>query len=364
MLLETKQLCLLQLVEEIDGYAILLLDKNGNIESWNKGAEKIKGYTRDEAIGQNFSIFYTKEDRHAGLPERLLAEAAAKGTVATEAWRVKKDGTRFWGLVTIMAIFGDDQQFTGFAKVTADLTQRRMLETSIRAYAAELEAKNKEIEQFVYIASHDLQEPLATVTGLIGMFTEESRDQLDENARLYLRHITETTERMRNLIRSLLQYSSIGTRNKMVSCDLTKLLQQVTTDLHRLISEAGAIIHLTNLPVIRGCPIDLAQLFQNLISNAIKFCRKGIKPEITISAVKDKNEWQISFADNGIGIESRHHQKIFLIFQRLQGKGEYEGNGIGLAHCKKIAELHGGHISVQPNKGHGSIFTVTLPIQR
>jgi len=364
MLLETKQLRLLKLVEEIDGYAILLLAKDGTIESWNKGAEKIKGYTQAEAIGRNFSIFYTEEDRLAGLPQRLLVQAANNGTVTNESWRVKKGGGIFWGSVTIMAIYDDDHQLAGFAKVTADLTQRRMLETSIRTYAAELEAKNKEIEQLVYIASHDLQEPLSTVTSLAVMLTDECGDKLDENARSYLKYINETVERMRNLIRSLLDYSNISAKKKKVNCDIALIIKQVIADLNSQITESGAIIHIQNLPEVMGYPTELAQLFQNLLSNAIKFCRKGITPEIFVSALKVKSEWQISFADNGIGIDPKYYQKVFLIFQRLQGKGQYEGHGIGLAHCKKIAELHGGTISVQPNKGHGSIFTVTLPIAR
>jgi len=359
----TKQLQLLKLVDEIEGYAILVLDKRGNIETWNNGAEKIKGYKAEEVIGRHIRIFYTDLDLMISLPERLLEEAAQKGTAYNESWRVRKDKTMFWGSVTITALHDDDGNITGFAKVTRDLTERMLTETTIRQHAEDLEIKNKEIEQFVYIASHDLQEPLFTVTSFIEFFRTEYGHLLDENANTYLNFIVQATDRMKNLIKNLLDYSQLGSKKKLAKIDCKQLLDTLTVDLDSQIKKSGAKIHYGNLPVIRGYPTELSQLFQNLISNAIKFRDKKESPEIEISALKEHDGWHFKVKDNGIGIDPRFQEKIFLIFQRLHGRHEYEGNGIGLAHCKKIVELHGGKIFVESNQSKGSSFVFTIPFK-
>lgn len=360
---QSKQLQLLKLVEEIEGYAILTLDRKGNIETWNKGAEKIKGYRAEEIIGQHFSVFYTDVDLLIGLPEKLLAEASLKGTAYNESWRVRKDKTTFWGSVTITALHDDDGNITGFAKVTRDLTERMLAETAIRRHAEDLEIRNKEIEQFVYIASHDLQEPLFTVNSFVEFFQTEYQHLFDENAKAYLNFIVQATDRMKNLIKNLLDYSHLGSEKILANIDCNQLLNTLTADLANQIKKSGAKVFYKDLPVIKGYPTELSQLFQNLISNAIKFRDKRELPEIEISAIKDPASWCFKIKDNGIGVDPRFREKIFLIFQRLHGRNEYEGNGIGLAHCKKIVELHGGKISVEPNDGKGSSFVFTIPFK-
>ncbi|WP_419701555.1 sensor histidine kinase [Mucilaginibacter sp. NFX135] len=359
----SKQLQLLKLVEEIEGYAILALDTKGNIESWNKGAEKIKGYQAEEIIGQHISVFYTELDLIIGLPEKLLAEASLKGTAYNESWRVRKDKTMFWGSVTITALHDDDGNITGYAKVTRDLTERMLAETTIRRHAEDLEIKNKEIEQFVYIASHDLQEPLFTVNSFVEFFQTEYHHLFDENAKTYLNFIVQATDRMKNLIKNLLDYSHLGSEKTVANIDCNQLLNTLTADLANQIKKSGAKVLYNDLPVIKGYPTELSQLFQNLISNAIKFRDKRELPEIEISAIKESACWRFKIKDNGIGIDPRFREKIFLIFQRLHGRSEYEGNGIGLAHCKKIVELHGGRISVEPNDGQGCSFVFTIPFK-
>ncbi|MBB6130949.1 PAS domain-containing sensor histidine kinase [Mucilaginibacter lappiensis] len=358
-----KQLQLLKLVEEIEGHAIFVLDKNGNIETWNKSAEKIKGYKAEEIIGQNISTFYTNADLMIGLPEKLLAEATVNGTAYNESWRVRKDKTKFWGAVTITALHDDEGNVTGFAKITRDLTERMAAENIIRQHSRELEIKNKEIEQFAYIASHDLQEPLFTVTNLVEFFQTEYQHLFDENANTYLNFIIQATGRMKNLIKNLLDYSHIGSEKKLAKIDCNQLLDTLTTDLANQIKKSGAKISYKNLPVIKGYPTELSQLFQNLISNAIKFRNKNELPKIEVSAIKGPECWRFKIKDNGIGIDPRFKVKIFLIFQRLHDRNEYEGNGIGLAYCKKIVELHGGRISVESNNGKGSSFVFTIPFE-
>jgi PAS domain S-box-containing protein len=358
-----KQLQLLKLVEEIQGHAILVLDKKGYIETWNKSAEKIKGYKAEEIIGQNISVFYTNADLMTGLPEKLLAEATLNGTAYNESWRVRKDKTKFWGAVTITALHDDEGNVTGFAKITRDLTEKMEAETIIRQHSRELEIKNKEIEQFVYIASHDLQEPLFTVTNLVEFFQTEYQHLFDENANTYLNFIIQATDRMKKLIKNLLDYSYLGSEKKLAKIDCNHLMDTLTSDLANQIKKSGTKISYKNLPVIKCYPTELSQLFQNLISNAIKFRDKDEFPKIEISAIKIPKYWRFEVKDNGIGIDPRFKEKIFLIFQRLHGRNEYEGSGIGLAYCKKIVELHGGMISVESNNGKGSSFVFTIPFK-
>nr|WP_294949270.1 ATP-binding protein [uncultured Mucilaginibacter sp.] len=358
-----KQLRLLKMIEVSNDHAILLLDETGHVETWNNGAERIKGYKADEIIGQDFSVFYTEEDRKAGLPQAILAEARSAGSVYNETWRVRKDGTAFWGSVTVMAMYNDKGDVIGFGKITRDLTERRLMETSIRRHAEELELKNKEIEQFVYIASHDLQEPLLTVSNFVELFQAEYAGRLDDNAVLYLNFMLTATERMKSLIKSLLDYSRLGTIKKLEEIDCNKLVKDVLDDLSVTIGKAGAQISFDKLPVVSAYLTELRQLFQNLISNAVKFRRKNMLPKIAISATRETDCWRFSVSDNGIGIDPKFKEKVFLIFQRLHGRDEFEGNGIGLAYCKKIVDLHGGQITFENNSGAGSTFIFTLPFK-
>ena len=286
-----------------------------------------------------------------------------KGTVYNESWRVRQDKTTFWGSVTITSLHDDEGSITGFAKITRDLTERMLAETTIRRHAEDLEIKNKEIEQFVYIASHDLKEPLFTVNSFVEFFQTEYQHLFDENAKVYLNFIVQATDRMKNLIKNLLDYSHLGSEKTLANINCNQLLNTLTADLASHIKNSGAKVVYKDLPVIKGYPTELGQLFQNLISNAIKFRDKKELPEIEISAVKEPACWRFTIKDNGIGVDPRFQEKIFMIFRRLHGRNEYEGNGIGLAHCKKIVELHGGKISVEPNKGKGSSFVFTIPFK-
>jgi signal transduction histidine kinase/ligand-binding sensor domain-containing protein len=224
----------------------------------------------------------------------------------------------------------------------------------------ELERKNKELEQFAYVASHDLQEPLRTTSTSAEMLQRFYKGKLDERADKYLGFITQSTERMRTLISDLLEYSRIGKKKELKSVDCNQVVQEVLADLGAAIDEAGASITHEYLPVVFGYPTELKQLFQNLIINAIKFRKKNTSPEIRISSEKLDGYWKFAVADNGIGMDPQYSEKIFIIFQRLHSRNEYPGSGIGLSHCKKIAELHKGKIWVdsEPNKGSTFHFTI------
>lgn len=362
-ILSNPQPLLLKMLGGVEDYAILILDKLGNISSLNKGAEKIKGYSSKEIIGRNFRIFYTEEALKNGIPDLLLQKALLKGKAQHRGWRVKKDGKMFWAHVTITTIYDEDNEVIGFCKFTRDLTDKLNAEKALREYARLLEFRNKELEQFVYIASHDLQEPLLTVNNFVGLLKKEYGELFDENGTLYLRYISEATVKMKTLIKGLLDYARLGTpaAREQVNCNF--LVETAKQELSEQIAATGMTIQFDNLPVVYGYSAELKQLFHHLISNSMKFRKKDILPEVQITATEDDQYWNFDFSDNGIGIETRYKEKIFSIFQRLHSQEDYEGHGIGLSHCKKIVELHGGEIFVKSVLNEGSTFCFSLKKQ-
>ncbi len=224
----------------------------------------------------------------------------------------------------------------------------------------QMENKNKQLNQFAYIASHDLQEPLRTVDNFIELFEEEYGDQLDAEAAQYFSFIRGATERMKGLITGLLNYSRLGKSGRRVKVELSQLLEEVKIDFTNRIDDTGAVITSDSLPQISGYPVELRQLFANLIGNAIKFMPEGKIPKIHVSVSESTNFYTFKIADNGLGIKDVHLDKIFNMFTRLHSAKEYEGTGIGLAFCQKIVELHKGKITVDSTVGEGSTFTFTL----
>ena len=234
------------------------------------------------------------------------------------------------------------------------------LEKKVRQRTSEMESKNKELEQFAYVASHDLQEPLRTISGFVELLQKEYREKLAGNGDIYLNYLSQASDRMKVLIKDLLDYSRIGREKAAMPVDCDDLLEEVVADLGKSIRESEAQIHFADLPVLYAYPTELKLLFQNLIANAIKFRDAHRKPEITVSAQVENNGWKFMVNDNGIGIEKQNLDRIFIIFQRLHNRSQYEGSGIGLAHCKKIVELHGGNIWAESEPGAGSRFFFTI----
>jgi PAS domain S-box-containing protein len=505
-----------KMIDEVEDYAILRLDEAGTIINWNKGVQKIKGYTAQEIIGKNFSVFYRENDRASRLPEQLLNEAKQNGRALHEGWRVRKDGTNFWGSVAITALHNEQNEVIGYTKVTRDLTERKSAEENLSVQASELfrknlellsqkefvetilnssldlitvfdkelrfislnkhaveaykrndligktlkdtfpevvqtpmyddlcmalkgnmiqnsfykttffsesyenyyipltnnnqevygvlaishdnsnlleatekirtvnaalEKKNKELErindsleQFAYVSSHDLQEPLRkiqTFSDLILTRIHNTGFKPDE----YLHKIKSSANRMSLLINDLLTFSRMNKDDELRGpVDLDKLMGQVINDFELLIQQKKAIIHRTGLPTIVAIPIQMNQLFYNMLSNALKFCDK--RPEIYITAKNlderailshlkldpEKKYVHLNFKDNGIGFDQAFSDQVFTIFQRLNSTEKYSGTGIGLAICKKIVDNHGGHISVSSAPGKGASFDIYLPI--
>lgn len=230
----------------------------------------------------------------------------------------------------------------------------------VQKYMQELERKNVEMEQFAYVASHDLQEPLNTIQGFITLLGSKLEKVDDPEVATYLDYINQSTYRMTNLIKGLLEYSRIGKVSVMSRIDCNEVIKDVLLDLNLKITETGAEIEVGDLPAVMGYDVELHILFQNLITNALKFTKQ--KPEIKISSVKEGDHFKFAVADNGIGIDPKYKEKVFKLYQQLHPKNAYEGNGLGLAQCFKIVtELHNGSIWVEANGDKGSVFYFTIP---
>jgi light-regulated signal transduction histidine kinase (bacteriophytochrome) len=212
------------------------------------------------------------------------------------------------------------------------------------------------------VASHDLQEPLRTISGFVERLNKQYKGKLDQTADTYINYTLQASDRMKVLIKDLLDYSRLGREKETQPVDCNRVLAEVLADLDKVIKENNTRISTVPLPVINNAlPTEIKLLFQNLVTNSIKFRKPGVRPEIDIDAVRENGHWLFSFRDNGIGIEKQYVDRIFIIFQRLHNRSEYEGSGIGLAHCKKIVELHGGRIWVESLPAKGSTFFFTIP---
>ncbi|MGE5498007.1 MAG: sensor histidine kinase, partial [Syntrophothermus sp.] len=225
----------------------------------------------------------------------------------------------------------------------------------------ELARSNKELENFAYVASHDLREPLRMLTNFSKLLASKYEGRLDTQADEYIGFITDGARRMQDLIRDLLTFARITTQpSPFAQADLNKIIQDILNDLNPYIAEGSVDVQCGNMPVIIADPTQMKQLFQNLISNGIKF-RKNENPVIRIQSVRGENEWVFSVSDNGIGIDREYFERIFIIFQRLHTRDEYPGTGIGLSICKRIVERHGGRIWVESEAGKGTAFYFTIP---
>ncbi len=248
----------------------------------------------------------------------------------------------------------------GVVLTAMDVNKLKLAEQLLKKKTEELERLNGNLEQFAYVSSHDLQEPLRTVISFVEMLSERLDGNLDDKAATYLSIINQSSQRMKELIEGLLEFSRIGKGKALESIDCREMIMEILQDMDTLIKESGATVELGKMPVIVAYKQEMRQLFQNLVSNAIKFRKPGVKPKIQIKARKLSDKWKFSINDNGIGIEAAYKDRIFVIFQRLHTRTEYKGTGIGLAHCKKIVELHNGEIWFNSQLGKGTTFYFTI----
>lgn len=342
-------------------YAIYMLDPDGNIKSWNHGAENFRGHTPRSYVGQHFSRLYTDKAQRENRPQQALDLAARTGRFEDSGWSMREDGSRFWAHIVIDLIKNEEGKPAGFVKVIRDISDRRIAELRLH----DLRTANRELEQFIHIASHDLREPLRKLLSFNSLLRAEEGDNLGEQSRLYLDSMMAATQRMQELLSSLLTLTRVTSKGQAFEqVDMNAVLRDVSNDLAVLIEESGADVQIGHLGELMADEAQLRQLFQNLISNGVKYARPGISPVIQVNQVPTQKPGQLTIVvqDNGIGFEPKHREKIFGIFQRLHGRDAFPGAGIGLSICRKICERHGGSIDAQSQPGEGARFSVTLPL--
>jgi PAS domain S-box-containing protein len=327
----------------------------------NQRLQEILGYDESELLSLTFLDITHPDDRARNME---YVRKILKGDISSfsmEKRFIQKSGKIVPVLLNVSLV----RDMTGapmhFVAQIEDMTVRKQAEENLRRHR-ELEIRNKEMEQFTYAASHDMREPLITLSSYAQLLQKEYGGRLDHNGETYLRYISDSANRMMTLIKGLLDYSLIGKERNLQIVDCSELVQTVKNDLQTLIRETGTTIYADELPVVSGYKNELYMLFQNLISNAIKFRKKDQPPRIKISAEQTDRRWLFKIEDNGIGLDPKDKDKIFVIFKRLHTRHDIDGNGIGLAHCKKIVEMHHGNIWVESSPGEGATFFFTLAV--
>jgi PAS domain S-box-containing protein len=476
------------LVEQVEDYAIFLLDPAARVATWNEGAERIFGYDSGEIIGRHFSCLFPPDGRKTGEPDEELRRATSVGRAEGEGWRIRKDGTLFLVDFLLTALRDPDGRLVGFSKIVRDLTERRKAEEMLRAsetrfrellelgpdatvivdsnrrivlvnaqteklfgysrdeldgepveillpdwsratllqdrwlstgtrsrpagaelelrglrkdgtefpaevslsplrtkdgtlissairdvtdrrlvqaelqrQAEELARSNADLEQFAYVASHDLQEPLRMVVSYLQLLSEEYKGKLDADADEFIEFAVDGATRMRQMITGLLEYSRVSSGSvKLTWLSVGEVLDEVRSNLTVVARDTGAVITNDPLPSVRADAFLLSRVLQNLIENGIRF-RGTAPPRIHVSARRAGSFWIFSVTDNGIGIAPQHQERVFLIFQRLHDRITYPGTGLGLSICKRIVERWGGRIWVESEDGKGCAFHFTLP---
>ena len=351
------QACLLENISD----AIIATNLNGLITNWNAAAEELYGWKSSEILG--LTVAEILQPEYVGTtPEQVQIELEQKGSWKGEVVHYRNDGAPLNILSSLAQLKDASGKIIGAVLVNRDITERKRTEMALLAQTQELQRSNAELEQFAYIASHDLQEPLRMVASYTELLRERYSGQLDARADKFINYAVDGARRMQQLVNDLLSYSRIGTQGKAFApTDTDFVLKRVLASIALKIHETNAQIAYGTLPVVLADPIQIGQLFQNLIGNAIKFRGNDI-PKIIINAHKiDRTMWQFSVTDNGIGIDTEYAQRVFQIFQRLHERTSYPGSGIGLAIAKKIVERHGGRIWFESEAGHGATFFFTLP---
>ena len=340
--------------------AVIITDPDGTIRYVNSCFCAKSGYDLNEVIGQNPRLVKggeTPSEEYERMWRTILGGQTWRGVFHNK----RKDGSFFWDEATIAPVRDGAGAISHFVGVTLDITERQLKDMELRRAVEHLTEINTELERFAYVASHDLQEPLRTLTSFTQLLDRRYRGQMSEEGREYMAFIVDAAKRMHALINDLLTYSRIageGRGHGPVSLD--HACAMALRNLQSSIEDAKAEISIAELPEIMGDEVQLMQLFQNLLGNAIKFRRSGQSPHIRIELGRDGGDWLIGVRDDGIGMAS-NDQDVFEIFRRLHSHAEYPGTGVGLAICKCIVQRHGGRIWAEANPGGGSTFFFTMP---
>ena len=346
---------------------VVIVDAAGLIQIVNRQTEVLFGYPRAELLGQPVEVLLPERfrGRHVGHRTGYQGDPHTRpmGT-GLELFGLRRDGSEFPLEISLSPMSSEDGETLIISNIR-DVTARKIADERLQATAADLARSNAELEQFAYVASHDLQEPLRMVASYTQLLARRYTGKLDQDADEFIGFAVDGARRMQELINDLLTYSRVGTRAlEREAVNINAAVDLVVSDLAVAIGDSNASVTRDDLPQVRGDPTQLRQLFQNLIANGIKFHRPDEAPRVHVSATREHGAWLFSVNDNGIGIEPQYQERIFALFQRLHTRADYPGTGIGLAICKKIVERHGGHIRVNSTPGRGTTFWFTLPIVR
>ncbi|EMI16287.1 multi-sensor signal transduction histidine kinase [Rhodopirellula maiorica SM1] len=363
-------------IQNAAGVAIIATDPQGRIVVFNDAAQKMLGYSKDEMIDRsNPGVFHDSvevRERASELSEEFGREVepgfevfvikARQSESEQREWTyIRKDGSRFPVLLTVTALRDQDENITGYLGIAADISERKLAHERIEKANASLARSNEELAQFAYVASHDLQEPLRKVNSFCELLEQDCGNELSDDAKLYMSYIMDGGRRMRTLIQDLLAYSRVESEGRRLSrVDANETLQYAIDNLSESIRESNAQITHDTLPMAQADPGQLAQLFQNLIGNAIKY-RGDNDPRVHIRGEVTGSRCIYSIEDNGIGIDLCYREQVFGVFKRLHNRSKYKGTGIGLAICKRIIDRVDGRIWIESSESGGSIFRFEIP---
>jgi PAS domain S-box-containing protein len=346
--------------QSVDG--VVITDLNGVIEFANPAWAEMHGYQPNNSQGSPLNIFHDDEQidqDYVLFLDKVRAEGASQGIFNL----LHQDGHMFPASMTTALLKNGDGKPLGFVSIGRDITEQMEADAALQLALTKLEQSNQDLEQFAYVASHDLQEPLRMITSYLRLIVRRYEDKLDETGITFMNYAVDGAARMKILIDDLLAFSRVEKRGKELKpIDLNQVFQMVCSTLTTRIKESQAVVSSDTLPVVMGDESQMTQLFQNLISNALKFRKPDETPRVNIFVTQTPENWKISVQDNGIGLKTEYSEQIFVIFKRLHTRQEYEGTGIGLAICKRIVERHKGRIWVESKFGEGATFNFTLPI--
>jgi PAS domain S-box-containing protein len=343
--------------------ALFVLDPDGRIRVVNGAVTTLLGFSDSDLLGRSIDTL-EPIDEDVTI-SRTLAEITRRGAIRDQERVFRdRDGRHIDVSVSISPVSEDDVE-RGAVVIARDIRARKRADADLRSAMQHLQQSNRELEDFAHIASHDLQEPLRKIQAFGELLDSKHAATLPPQARDYIERMRSAAKRMQVLINDLLAFSRVATKAQpFTPVNLATVAREVAHDLEMRTHEAGGHIDLGELPIIDADPLQMRQLLQNLVGNALKFQRDDVPPVVTIGAALNDGLCRITVADNGIGFDEKYAERIFTMFERLHGRGKYEGTGIGLAICRRIAERHGGTIIAHSTPGEGSTFIVTLPVKQ
>jgi PAS domain S-box-containing protein len=343
--------------------ALFVLDALGCIRVLNNAARALLGYKDSDLIGR--SIDRLEEVRGDETISRTLRDLVRRGTIRDQERTLRhSDGTPISVSISVSPVSESDVQ-EGAVVIARDIRARKRAEEELRSALTRLEQSNRELEDFAYVASHDLQEPLRKIQAFGDLLRSRHAEALPEQARDYIERMQSAARRMQVLINDLLSFSRVTTKAQpFVRVDLGAVAREVAKDLEIRTHDSGGTLHVGPMPVIDADPLQMRQLLQNLAGNALKFHKPDVPPRVDVHGEIENGRCRITVTDNGIGFDDKYAERIFTMFERLHSREKYEGTGIGLAICRKIAERHGGEIRAQGVPGEGATFVVTLPARQ